>query len=212
MAQDSFDLDSDKAALVVTIVRTASPATSCGSCRGCANSRASLGKILGGWQVSSFFTFQSGAPFTVLNGSDPDRRHRGHRRSGRQRDPSDAQHRSRAVEDDHRRDSRGGRRVSLFRVLCGMRDTLPVPVSASATSAATRCAPTASATWTSGSPKNTRFANGQNIQFRVEMFNATNTRNFGIPDGRINSAQLPQSVGAPTAATAESGSQLRYVF
>ena len=28
-------------------------------------------QILGGWQVSSFFTFQSGAPFTVLNGSDP---------------------------------------------------------------------------------------------------------------------------------------------
>ena len=30
-----------------------------------------VGKILGGWQVSSFFTFQSGAPFTPLNGSDP---------------------------------------------------------------------------------------------------------------------------------------------
>ena len=30
-----------------------------------------IGKVLGGWQVSSFFTLQSGAPFTVLNGSDP---------------------------------------------------------------------------------------------------------------------------------------------
>ena len=29
------------------------------------------GKLLGGWQISSFFTLQSGAPFTVLNGSDP---------------------------------------------------------------------------------------------------------------------------------------------
>ena len=29
------------------------------------------GKILGGWQVGSFFTFQSGAPFTPLNGTDP---------------------------------------------------------------------------------------------------------------------------------------------
>ena len=38
--------------------------------------------------------------------------------------------------------------------------------------------------------KNTRFANGQNIQIRIEMFNATNTRNFGIPDGRINSANF----------------------
>src|SRR6185503_635136 len=29
------------------------------------------GHLLGGWQVNGFFTFQSGAPFTVLNGSDP---------------------------------------------------------------------------------------------------------------------------------------------
>jgi hypothetical protein len=29
------------------------------------------GKLLGGWQVNSFFNFQTGAPFSVLNGSDP---------------------------------------------------------------------------------------------------------------------------------------------
>ena len=29
------------------------------------------GRLLGGWQLNGFFTFQSGAPFTVLNGSDP---------------------------------------------------------------------------------------------------------------------------------------------
>ena len=33
--------------------------------------RGFLGHVLGGWQINSFFTFQSGAPFTVLNGSDP---------------------------------------------------------------------------------------------------------------------------------------------
>jgi hypothetical protein len=38
--------------------------------------------------------------------------------------------------------------------------------------------------------KNTRFANGQNIQIRIEMFNATNTRNFGIPVGQINSTNF----------------------
>ena len=36
--------------------------------------------------------------------------------------------------------------------------------------------------------KNTRFLNGHNMQFRVEMFNATNTRNFGVPEGRVNAA------------------------
>ena len=33
--------------------------------------RGVVGKIVGGWQVASFFTLQSGAPFTPLNGSDP---------------------------------------------------------------------------------------------------------------------------------------------
>jgi len=30
-----------------------------------------VGRLLGGWQINSFFTFQSGAPFTVFLGSDP---------------------------------------------------------------------------------------------------------------------------------------------
>jgi hypothetical protein len=38
--------------------------------------------------------------------------------------------------------------------------------------------------------KNTRFLNGHNMQFRVEMFNATNTRNFGVPEGRVNATNF----------------------
>ena len=33
--------------------------------------RGIVGKILGGWQVNSFFNFQTGAPFSPLNGLDP---------------------------------------------------------------------------------------------------------------------------------------------
>ncbi|HEY9282696.1 MAG TPA: carboxypeptidase regulatory-like domain-containing protein, partial [Pyrinomonadaceae bacterium] len=33
--------------------------------------RGFVGRVLGGWQLNSFFTFQSGAPFSPLNGSDP---------------------------------------------------------------------------------------------------------------------------------------------
>jgi hypothetical protein len=43
--------------------------------------------------------------------------------------------------------------------------------------------------------KNTRIAGDHNLQFRLEMFNATNTRNFGIPDGRINSANFLNEKG-----------------
>jgi len=38
--------------------------------------------------------------------------------------------------------------------------------------------------------KNTRVKESQNIQFRVEMYNATNPRNFGIPEGRVNSSNF----------------------
>jgi hypothetical protein len=40
-----------------------------------------------------------------------------------------------------------------------------------------------------GFMKNTRFG-ARNLQFRVEMFNATNTRNFGIPEGRVSSTNF----------------------
>ena len=30
-----------------------------------------VGHVLGGWQLNSFFSFQSGAPFSPLNGTDP---------------------------------------------------------------------------------------------------------------------------------------------
>ena len=76
---------------------------------------------------------------------------------------------------------------------------------------ATRCAPTASATSISGSSKNTRFANGQNIQLRIEMFNATNTRNFGIPEGRINSTNFLNQ-WATDGGNRRIWAALRYVF
>ena len=59
--------------------------------------------------------------------------------------------------------------------------------------------------------KNTRIREGQNIQFRAEMYNATNTRNFGIPEGRVNSANFLNQWGT------DGGNRrvvlaLRYVF
>ena len=33
--------------------------------------RGAIGRLLGGWQINSAFSLQSGAPFTPLNGSDP---------------------------------------------------------------------------------------------------------------------------------------------
>ena len=42
--------------------------------------------------------------------------------------------------------------------------------------------------------KNTRMG-GHRLQVRIEMFNATNTRNFGIPGRAHQQLELPESVG-----------------
>ena len=38
--------------------------------------------------------------------------------------------------------------------------------------------------------KNTRLSDGVRIQIRADMFNAFNSRNFGIPNGAFNSANF----------------------
>lgn len=147
-----------------------------------------IGKVLGGWQASSFFTFQSGAPFTVLNGADPTGALAGiDGLVGNAIRPmlnTDLDLSSMSVEEIR---AAGGR--TLFRQLCGNRSaTCPgervgnVPRNSLRADGIGRM--------DVGIMKNTRFANDQNIQIRIEMFNATNTRNFGIPDGRINSANF----------------------
>jgi hypothetical protein len=147
-----------------------------------------VGNVLGGWQVSSSFTFQSGAPFTVLNGADPTGALAGiDGLVGNAIRPmlnTDLKLSSMNVEEIR---AAGGAR--LFRQLCGNPSaTCPgervgnVPRNSLRADGIGRM--------DIGITKNTRFANGQNIQLRIEMFNATNARNFGIPDGRINSANF----------------------
>jgi hypothetical protein len=145
-------------------------------------------KILGGWQLSSFFTLQSGAPFTPLNGSDPTGALAGidglvgnaiRPNLNTDRDLSNM-----SIEEVR---EAGG--ASLFKTLCGM----PSPTCAGErVGNAPRNLLRADGIGNVdiGIVKNTRFANGQNMQIRIDMFNATNTRNFGIPDGRVTSTNF----------------------
>ncbi len=146
-----------------------------------------LGKILGGWQVNSAFTLQSGAPFTVLNGSDPTGALAGIDglvgSAIRPNINTDMDLSSMTIPEIL---EAGGR--SLFRTLCG---------NPSATCAGERVGNVGRNTLRAdgiqnldlGFIKNTRFGR-TNLQFRVEMFNATNTRNFGIPEGRVSSTNF----------------------
>ena len=111
-----------------------------------------VGKLLGGWQVSGYFTFQSGAPFTVLNGADPTGALTGIDglvgSAIRPNINTTLDLSNMTVPDII---EAGG--ASLFKHALWQRDRRPARASASATSAATRCAPTASATSTSGSSR-----------------------------------------------------------
>jgi hypothetical protein len=146
-----------------------------------------LGKILGGWQVNSAFTLQSGAPFTVLNGSDPTGALAGIDglvgSAIRPNINTDMDLSNMTIPDII---AAGG--SSLFRTLCG---------NPSATCQGERVGNVGRNTLRAdgiqnidvGFMKNTRFGR-TNLQFRLEMFNATNTRNFGIPEGRVTSTNF----------------------
>ena len=187
IAQDSFNLDGEKGRSAYD-----RPHRLAGSfvweLPAFRNQQGIAAKVLGGWQVSSFFTLQSGSPFTVLNGADPTGALAGiDGLVGNAIRPNlnttlDV---SRMTIEEIR--AAGGAR--LFRPLCG------------------NPSPTCAGERIGNAPrnllrsdrirnvdfaltKNTRVAAGQTLQFRVEMFNATNTRNFGVPDGKINSANF----------------------
>ena len=146
-----------------------------------------VGKIVGGWQVNGAFTLQSGAPFTVLNGSDPTGALAGIDglvgSAIRPNINTDLKLSNMTIAEVI---EAGG--ASLFRTLCG---------NPSATCPGERVGNVGRNTLRAdgiqqldlGFIKNTRFGT-KNLQFRIEMFNATNTRNFGIPEGRVTSTNF----------------------
>jgi hypothetical protein len=167
-----------------------------------------VGRLLGGWQVNGVITRQSGSPFTVLNGSDPTGAIAGiDGLVGNSIRPNlntnlDISHMS--IEELR---AAGG--AKLFRTLCGM---------PSATCPGERVGNVGRNTLRTdgignldlGLIKNTRI--GQTtLQVRVEMYNATNTRNFGVPEGRVTSSNFLNQWGTDGGARTIWGA-LRYVF
>lgn len=152
-----------------------------------------LGKLLGGWQVASSFTFQSGSPFSVLNGADPSGALAGIDglvgNSVRPNFNTDVDLSGMSIDEIK---AAGG--AALFRALCGR---------PSSTCVGERVGNVPRNLLRSDGIfnidfsliKNTRVARNHTLQLRLEMFNATNTRNFGIPDGRINSANFLNEKG-----------------
>jgi len=191
------------------------------------------GHVLGGWQVNGFFTFQSGAPFTVLNGSDP-----AGALSGINTLVGDAirpnvftdlnvssMNVAQLFDIDQTLRVQAIQRAQQIFDSIANKQAGPLPGPALPftlfTAPRGRIVQNANGTFSLavdfpgilpggrvgsagrnilradginnldlGIFKNTRIGENQRLQFRAEFNNATNTRDFGIPEGRANSANF----------------------
>ncbi len=171
--------------------------------------RGFLGKIFGGWQVNSSFTVQSGSPFSALNGADPTGALAGIDglvgSNIRPNLDTDLDLSNMTIDEIL---AAGG--AKLFKPLCGNPSpTCPGERVGNAPRNFLRSDGVFLVDL--GIIKNTRIADRHNLQFRVEMFNATNSRNFGIPEGRINSANFLNEKGTD-GGNRRIWFSVRYVF
>ena len=164
--------------------------------------RGFTGHVLGGWQVNSFFTLQSGSPFSPLLGSDP---------TGALASISALVGNSirpnlnttlplsqMSVEEIL---AAGGR--SLFRGLD--------PGQRVGNAGRNILRSDGINNIDIGILKNTRITETQNLQIRADFFNATNSRDFGIPESRISSANFLNQWGT-NGGNRRVVVGLRYVF
>ena len=167
-----------------------------------------VGHILGGWQVSSFTTFQSGTPFTILNGSDPGK--------------------VLAGIDTLVGNSIRPNVIAPFNVSTMSLAELRAAGGAALWQPLTTASVNAGGPRVGNSGRNTvrasklkdinisffksfKLYESHQLQFRADLFNATNTRNLGIPEGRVNAA------GFLDDTTTDGGNRriflsLRYLF
>ena len=154
--------------------------------------RGLVGHVLGGWQFNGFVTFQSGAPFTPLNGSDP---------TG----ALDGSLVGNAIRANVIAPLPTTNTEELFNLIRGQGQQFFATLQCTGpTDAGGRFLPSATCqrfgnagrnilradgigNLDFGIIKNTQIGESVRVQFRADMFNATNTRNFGIPTAAANS-------------------------
>ncbi len=151
-----------------------------------------VGHVLGGWQLNSFFTFQSGAPFTPLNGSDP---------TGALNGIDGLV--GNAIRANVIAPLPTTSAEELFNLIRGQGQQFFRPLQCTGpTDTAGRFLPSATCERFGsagrnilradginnidfGIIKNTRLSETTRLQIRADMFNATNTRDFGIPTASV---------------------------
>ena len=157
-----------------------------------------LGKLLSGWQATGFLVLQSGAPFSVLDGADPGLRLAGLVSTVRANMNTNLDLAHMSLEEIYRA---GGARLFSHVTAASPLGNMGRNI--------LRSSPLSNLDF--GIVKNTRFAETHTLQFRAEFYDGTNTRNFGIPDAALTSANFLNQWGT------DGGSRrivfgLRYTF
>lgn len=161
-----------------------------------------VGRLAGGWQLNSFFTFQSGAPFTVLNGSDPTGALAGiNSLVGDAIRPNLNTNLPVSSMNIVELLQAGG--ASLFSRLSGTQRVGNAGRNILRADGINRV--------DLGILKNVRVFEGHTMQIRADMFNAFNSRDFGIPEGRVNSAAFLNQWGT-NGGNRRIIMGLRYIF
>lgn len=167
-----------------------------------------LQRVLGGWTVGSVLTLQSGAPFSPLNGADPTGAFAGlDALAGNPLRPNLATDLDLAALRLAEIRAAGGAR--LFRALCG------AP------------APGCSGERVGNVPRNLLRSDGlflldvslfkntrvgrHTVQVRLDLWNATNTRNYPVPEARIDSPAFLDE-DATNAGSRRVWLSLKYLF
>lgn len=162
--------------------------------------KGALGRVLGGWQLNGFLTLQSGAPFGVLNGTDP-----GGLVLGNIVGTSIRPFLNTTLDLSRMqvREIQAAGGASLFRA---------ANVNAPAGNAGRNILRANGINRVDfGVIKNVRVREGHTFQIHANFFNATNTRDWGIPEGVFTSAAfLNEGAAEVPARRIQVG--LRYAF
>jgi hypothetical protein len=164
------------------------------------------GRVLGGWQLNSFFTFQSGSPFTPLLGTDPRGAISGISGligiSTRPNLNTNLPLIGMSIAELRAAGGAAGP-ASLFRGLDPGQYAGNAGRNILRTDGINRL--------DFGILKNTTIGENHRFQIRADFFNLTNTRDFGVPEGRINNANFLNE-GGTNGGNRRVIIGLRYVF
>lgn len=145
------------------------------------NQTGFTGRVLGGWQLNSQFSLQSGSPFTPLNGSDP---------AIALASISSLVGNAIRPNVNTSLDLSG---MSVEEILqAGGRSLFSTITAAQRVGNAGRNILRSDGinNIDFGILKNTRIGENQRLQLRADFFNFTNSRDFGIPDSTVTSANF----------------------